>query len=203
MVNRTVIQASEEIMDAFESLMSMLLRHNGYWTIPSFKVELTKVEKREIGRFSSPRWEIDLVAYKGSTNEILAIECKSFLDSRGVVFQAGEFSPPKRYKMFTDSTLRKVVLKRLAMQLVETGACASKPRVTLCLAVGKVAGGTDLEGLAKHFHAQGWRLFDDDWIRDRLLTASKRGYENDVAFAVSKLLLRRNMLTGKDGASSR
>jgi len=126
-------------MDAFESLISMLLRHDGYWTIPSFKVELTKEEKRQIGRFSSPRWEVDLIAYKGSTNEILAIECKSFLDSRGVVFQNGAFSPPKRYKMFVDATLRKVVLKRLAEQLVETGACAPKPSVTLCLAMGKIA----------------------------------------------------------------
>src|SRR5689334_11602038 len=106
-------------MDAFESLISMLLRHNGYWTIPSFKVELTKAEKRKIDRFSSPRWEIDLVAYKGSTNEVLAIECKSLLDSRGVVFEAGEFSPTERYKMFTDLVLRKVVLKRLSKQLVK------------------------------------------------------------------------------------
>lgn len=178
-------------MDAFESLMSMLLRHNGYWTIPSFKVELTKSEKREINRFSSPRWEIDLVAYKGSTNEVLAVECKSFLDSRGVMFQAGEFKPPKRYKMFADSALRRVVLKRLAEQLVETGACADKPRVRLCLAAGKIAGGTDLIGLKSHFEANGWTLFDDAWIRTRLTTASERGYENDVAFVVSKLLLRK------------
>ena len=179
-------------MDAFESLISMLLRHNGYWTIPSFKVELTKAEKRQIGRFSSPRWEIDLVAYKGSTNEVLAIECKSFLDSRGVVFQAGEFSPPKRYKLFTDTALRKVVLKRLAKQLVETGACAAKPRVMLCLAAGKIAGGTaTASALKEHCNQNGWRLFDDTWILERLVTASKSGYENDVAFVVSKLLLRK------------
>lgn len=187
-------------MDAFESLISMLLRHNGYWTIPSFKVELTKDEKQEIGRFSSPRWEIDLVAYKGSTNEVLAIECKSFLDSRGVVFQAGEFKPIKRYKLFTDPTLRKVVLKRLAKQLVETGACASKPRVTLCLAAGKIAGGTVMATALKgHCNQMGWTLFDDAWILKRLTTASESGYENDVAFVVSKLLLRKKkMTTAKD-----
>jgi hypothetical protein len=178
-------------MDAFESLISMLLRHNGYWTIPSFKVELTKSEKRKIGRFSSPRWEIDLVAYKGSTNEVLAIECKSFLDSRGVVFQAGAFNPPKRYKMFIDSALRRVVLKRLAAQLVKTGACADRPKLKLCLAAGKIANGTDMAGLKRHFVRNDWTLFDDCWIREQLTTASKRGYENDVAFVVSKLLLRK------------
>src|SRR5690242_11774728 len=151
-------------MDAFESLMSMLLRHNGYWTIPSFKVELTKAEKRKIGRFSNPRWEIDLVAYCGATNEVLAIECKSFLDSRGVVFRSGKFDPPKRYKLFTDADLRKVVLKRLKKQLLRTRACAKKPRVTLCLAVGKMATGTDVDGLRKHFRAKRWKLFNDRWI---------------------------------------
>lgn len=178
-------------MDAFESLMSMLLRHNGYWTIPSFKVELTKAEKRKIGRFSSPRWEIDLVAYRGTSNEVLAIECKSFLDSRGVVFRSGEFEPAKRYKMFTDAALRSVVLKRLKKQLVKTGACPKNPRVRLCLAVGKMATGTDNEGLKKLFRMKGWTLFDDNWLCDQLLTASKKGYENDVAFVVSKLLLRK------------
>lgn len=182
-------------MDAFESLMSMLLRHDGYWTIPSFKVELSKEEKRQIGRSSSPRWEIDLVAYKGSTNEILAVECKSFLDSRGVVFQDGEFDPPQRYKLFTDPTLREVVLRRLARQLVETGACAARPKVTLCLAIGKSASCTDQSELLAHFQKLKWRLFDDAWIRTRLTTAADRGYENDVAFVVSKLLLRKRSNT--------
>jgi hypothetical protein len=185
-------------MDAFESLMSMLLRHNGYWTIPSFKVELTKAEKRKIGRHSTPRWEIDLVAYCGATNEVLAVECKSFLDSRGVMFRSGEFDPPKRYKMFSDAHLRNVVLKRLKKQLVKTGACAKNPRVSLCLAVGKFASNTDVEGLKKHFRAKRWKLFDDTWIVDHLMTASKQGYEDDVAFVVSKLLLRRKRPDGSD-----
>jgi hypothetical protein len=182
-------------MDAFESLISMLLRHSGYWTIPSFKVELTKAEKREIGRFSSPRWEIDLVAYKGATNEVLAVECKSFLDSHGVMFKAGEFVPIKRYKMFTDPALRNIVVKRLARQLVETGACAADPHIKLCLAAGKIAGGTDVAELKKHFVLHNWTLFDDIWIRERLTTASQKGYENDVAFVVSKRLLRKNKAT--------
>lgn len=80
-------------MDAFESLVSMLLRHQGYWTTPSFKVELTKDEKVQIGRPSSPRWELDLIAYEASKNEVGAIECKSLLDSRGVHFLRGSILP--------------------------------------------------------------------------------------------------------------
>src|SRR5258708_3590468 len=134
-------------MDAFEALISMLLRHDGYWTTPSFKVNLTKQEKQTIGKTSSPRWEIDLVAYRGATNEILAVECKSFLDSTGVIFRNGTFEPTKRYKLFSDNVLRGVVLNRLVEQLCRSQACQPVPKVTLCLAAGNIARKTDGPGL--------------------------------------------------------
>jgi Holliday junction resolvase len=40
-----------------------------------------------IGRPSSPRWDIDIIAYKGAINEVLVVECKSYLDSRSVIFK--------------------------------------------------------------------------------------------------------------------
>lgn len=168
----------------------MLLRHQGYWTTSSFKVELTKEEKRQIGKPSSPRWELDLLAYKGSKNEVLAVECKSLLDSTGVVFRDGRFEPEKHYKLFAEPDLRSVVLNRLAIQLEESGACRKAPKVMLCLAAGRIASKTDREGLEHHFKSNDWWLFDPDWVRKELQLASTRGYENDIAFIVSKLLLR-------------
>lgn len=178
-------------MDAFESLIAMLLRHQGYWITPSFKVELTKEEKRSVGLASSPRWELDLIAYRGATNEVLVVECKSFLDSTGVVFRHGKFEPEKRYKLFSNPQLRSVVLNRLASQLQATQACGDAPNTKLCLAAGKIARKTDRAGLAQHFAANDWGLFDEEWIYRELKSASQKGYENDVAFVVSKLLLRR------------
>jgi hypothetical protein len=186
-------------MDAFESVVAMLLKRSGYWVDTCVKVELTKGEKRTIGRHSSPRWEIDVVAYRGSTNELLAVECKSFLDSNGVVFRKGTFDPAKRYKLFVDHALRKVVLRRLVRQLQKTGACARSPKVSLCMAIGKIAPVSDDVGLRKHFRKYGWKLYDAKWIFDELQTASKCGYENDVAFVVSKLLLRH--LSGSTAAT--
>jgi hypothetical protein len=52
-------------MDAFEQVIARLLFQEGYWVNQSFKIELSKEEKREIGRPSSPRWEVDLLAYSG------------------------------------------------------------------------------------------------------------------------------------------
>jgi hypothetical protein len=96
-------------MDSFENLIALLLRREGWWTTTSFKVDLTKAEKREIGTHSAPRWELDVVAYRGQSNEVLAIECKSFLDSTGVVYRRGAFEPPERYKLFTREKTREIV----------------------------------------------------------------------------------------------
>ena len=48
-------------MDAFENVIASILQRRGYWTMTSVKVELTKAEKRAIGRPSAPRWELDIV----------------------------------------------------------------------------------------------------------------------------------------------
>ncbi len=45
-------------MDAFEQLVAEILWMEGYWVRTSVKVQLTKEEKRQIGRHSSPRWEL-------------------------------------------------------------------------------------------------------------------------------------------------
>ncbi|WP_176465369.1 MULTISPECIES: hypothetical protein [unclassified Pseudomonas] len=71
-------------MDYFESIIKTLLESESYWVRQSFKVNLTKEEKRNVGKHTIPRPEIDLLAYKPNQNKILAIEVKSFLDSSGV-----------------------------------------------------------------------------------------------------------------------
>ena len=178
-------------MDAFENVIASILERKGYWTQTSFKVELTKGEKRAIGRPSSPRWELDVVAYQGSTNELLVVECKSYLDSYGVSHTAFDGSNPNaasRYKLFTEKRLRTVVFKRLARQLVAGGFCAPDPSVQLCLAAGKIHG--DKAKLERIFERNGWLLWTPDHIRSELEALSESGYENTVSAVVTKLLLR-------------
>jgi hypothetical protein len=177
-------------MDSFETVVSLLLRREGYWTYPCFKVELTKEEKHAIGRHTSPRWEIDLLAYKAGTNELLVVECKSYLDSTGVSFRDGEFATPERYKLFNESKLREIVLERLKQDLVIKKMCNPNPKGILCLATGKIANVTDRAGLQAHFDKNGWRLFSDKWIKERLEKASEAEYENDISLVVTKLLTR-------------
>lgn len=184
-------------MDSFEQLVSEILSMDGYWVRPSFKVELTREEKRAIGRPSSPRWEIDIVGYKARENLLQVVECKSYLDSGGVTasaFDGSNADQAKRYKLFNEQKLRAVVFERLALQLTECGACLPNPTIRLTLACAKIRNESDRAALRAHFKAQDWDLWDEEWLRSRLEHMATRGYENQVSAVVTKLLLR-----GHDG----
>lgn len=178
-------------MNAFESLIAGLMEREGFWVRPSLKVRLTKEEKRRIGRPSSPRWEIDLVAYKPGMNLLRFIECKSYLDSRGVSarsFNENGLHGASRFKLFKDATLRDIVLQRAVLDLVEQGYCLPNPTAVLCLATGKIQSQADEINLREMFNQNGWELLTDIWIREGLRSIEGDGYENSVASIVAKLL---------------
>jgi len=178
-------------MNAFEELVADLLRQQGYWVDTSVKVKLSAKDKAAIGKPSAPRWEIDVVAYKGATNELLAVECKSYLDSAGVRLAALDGSAPrhaKRFKLFNDEKLCGIVLRRLVDGLVAGDSIARKPTVTLALACGKVASEANRDKLARLFEEKGWRLFDDRWIRTQVQASAKAAHHDSVAMMVAKIL---------------
>lgn len=175
-------------MDAFEQLVSELHWSLGYWVRTSVKVNLTKAEKVEIGRPSSPRWELDVVCYRASDNSLLALECKSYLNSPGVKWSdvCGD-SISTRYKLFREPELRRVVLDRLCAQMVEAGSC--KPGVTakLGLVAGKIYG-KDEDRISKHFAEQDWIFRGPDWPKSELKKAGTSEYENLISSVTAKLL---------------
>lgn len=180
-------------MDAFEAVVAMILEGHGYWARTSYKVALTKPEKVEIGRPSSPRWELDVVGYKPAANELLVVECKSYLDSYGVRhahFRTTEQAGNKRYKLFNEPETWEVVSRRLVRQLVEKGLILPEPRVQLCLAAGNVRNEADREKLSALFDERGWQLWDEYWLNAQLRDLADSKYENEVAAVVAKLLLR-------------
>lgn len=181
-------------MDAFETVVSEILWQKGYWIQTSLKVELTKEDKLAINRPSSPRWEIDVVGYSGKRNELLIVECKSYLDSLGVQYRAFDGTDLKiasRFKLFNDTSLRDVVTGRLRQQLVERGLIREDPVIKLALACGKIVREKDRLLLKEHFERNGWLLWDEAWLRENLERMSKGGYENSSVAVVAKLLLRK------------
>ena len=180
-------------MDAFESVVCEILWRDGYWVQSSLKVELTKEDKKAINKPSSPRWVIDVVAYSGQRNELLVVECKSYLDSPGVRYRAFDGSSPgkgERYKLFSDDTLRDVVVSRLCQQLISSGLIDKEPSVKIALVCAKISSEKDRKKLKTHFAEKGWLLWDDVWLKEKLLGMSKGGYENSPVAVVAKLLLR-------------
>lgn len=180
-------------MHAFEQIVAAILERSGYWVRSAVKVELTKEEKRAIGRPTSPRWELDLVGYNAARNEVVILECKSYLDSAGVSLGAltsTERRAGSRYKLFKEPELLDVVSARLVAQLCEAGACLPDPSVRLGMAIGKIASDTDASALKDHFAERGWLLWGPDYLVQELHRLAADGYDNSAAAMVAKLLLR-------------
>ncbi|SRR6266404_128553 len=183
-------------MDAFEQVVAEILWRKGYWVRTSVKVELTKEDKQAIALPTSPRWELDVVAYKASENRLLAVECKSYLDSPGVRLRGFDVANEKdagRFKLFNKPQLREIVFERLRKQLAASGSCNADPTVTLCLACGRIASDLDRKGLQSHFAKNGWELWDEAWLHDRLVEMAGGGYENQVSAVVAKLLRKKKI----------
>ena len=51
-------------MDYFERLVGTLLERRGYWVHQSYKIELSKADKRDLGKPSLPRPEITFLLTK-------------------------------------------------------------------------------------------------------------------------------------------
>jgi hypothetical protein len=175
-------------MKSFESLVATLLVREGYWTYPSFKVQLNDDDQQLCGSEQQEMWEsweIDVLAYRAKTNDVLLVECKSFLNSDGVHFP---FRQPKRYKLFINNRLLDAVKSAVRRELVERELCPTEPNVILGLATSKVASDKDRQRLQEKFHEEGWRLFDDCWIRQRVRELADQDYEDDLAVLVAKLM---------------
>lgn len=179
-------------MDYFESIMCTLLEAEGYWVRRSFKVNVTKKEKRHVGKPSIPRPEIDLLALHFSKNEVLAFEAKSFLDSPGVklaqLLEEHEV-PEGRYKLFTSRRYRSVVLSRLLQDLMARGMANSKTKISLGLAAGKIYKGQS-NPIREFMKKNGWHFWSPDDIKEKVTALAERGYENDPAIITAKILMR-------------
>jgi hypothetical protein len=180
-------------MDAFEQIVAKAFEVQGYWTRIGFKIDLDKKTKKDIGKPSMPRPEIDVLAYKPATNHILLVECKSLLDSPGVRWKA--FDQPgcrhaDRFKLFHDKALFNAVKKQLLKQLTDEGMIFGKsPTLQLGLVAGKI-NGKDQPRLCKLFGQREWLFVGPSELATWLSRFADRGYDNDVATIVVKIIER-------------
>ena len=122
------------------------------------KVNLTKQEKKQIGKPSIPRPEIDLLAFKAQISRGNCSEAKSYLDSPGVRLAdiQEEFQIQEgRYKMFTCTNYRNVVLNRLMQDLKDLGMVGDEIKIKLGLVAGHIYQGRS-EEIRNYFTSKGW-----------------------------------------------
>ena len=179
-------------MDHFESIIKTLLEAEGYWVRQSFKVNLTKEEKRQIGKPSIPRPEIDLLALHFTRNEVLVFEAKSFLDSPGVKLadlQENHEIPKGRYKLFTCERYRSIVFKRLVEDLILYGMVNSTTKLSFGLAAGNVYQGQSA-AIREFMSKKKWFFWSPEDIKSKVTALASQGYENNVAIITAKILMR-------------
>jgi hypothetical protein len=179
-------------MDHFENIISTLLEAESYWVRRSFKIRVTKEEKRQIGKHSIPRPEVDLLALDFSRNRVIAFEAKSFLDSPGVKLtdlQREHEVPEGRYKLFTSQRYRSIVFSRLLQDLIVGGMANSDTTLSLGLAAGKVYQGQSTP-IREFMEKNKWVFWSPEDIKHKVTALAKRGYENDPAIITAKILMR-------------
>ena len=180
-------------MDAFEVIAARFFEVQGFWTRIGVKVEITKPEKVALNNKSMPRPEIDVVAWKPSTNELLIIECKSYLDSTGVRIEhlhGNDEVENDKFKLFNRAPLRALVVTALIRQLRAEGLIVGPdPTVQFVLIAGKLYSDHETKVRARCAEC-GWRLIGPVELAQGVRRFAKRGYENDVITIVTKLLER-------------
>jgi hypothetical protein len=179
-------------MDHFENIIRTLLEAEGYWVRQSFKVNLTKEEKRQIGKPSIPRPEIDLLALHFARNEVLAFEAKSFLDSPGVRLadlRESHDVPQGRYKLFTCEPYRAIVFTRLLEDLKSCGMAGPQTKVSFGLAAGRVYQGQS-SAIREFMSHKNWLFWSPEDVKSKVTALAKQGYENDATIITAKILLR-------------
>lgn len=179
-------------MDYFENLVKTLLEEEYHWVSQSVKVEVTKEEKRLIGKHSIPRPEVDLLVFDYKNNRVIVVEAKPLLDSPGVKYKdlCKKFEIPEgRYKLFTCKNYREIVMNRLHTQLLAKGVISQSTRIQLGLVAGNVYKNENDE-IASLFQTNNWLFWSPTEIKARVEALAAKGYENNPYVITTKVLTR-------------
>jgi len=182
-------------MDNFEALVAQILERDGYWVRQSVYVKLSKEEKRDLGKPSLPRPQIDLVAYSPKRNEIILYEVKSYLDSPGVKINVLKNSSwaENHFKLLTIPAYQKIVVKSLLSRLGQEGLITQKaPRVKFGLAFGN-SPKNERAQLKEYVKQQGWEYLGPDEIVAGLNDIAGESYHNSPYSFVAKMIFRNPM----------
>ena len=176
-------------MNHFEELCKYLLERENYWVRTNVKVDVTKEEKASFGKPTSPRPEMDIVAYRAKDNRLLILEVKSFLNSSGVHIEQVRQKDPKYdgYKILTGKKYQKVVSKRLISDFIRDGLIKPNPKVQFGLIAGKISKNQFSE-FYKLSEERDWFFWGPKELKDRVIALQGLAYEDNPFVVTSKVM---------------
>lgn len=179
-------------MDAFEQIIGQLLLEQQYWVRHSVRISLTTKEKQAINKPSTPRPEIDIVAYDLKANTLFLLEVKSYLDSPGVDYKEVAIDQGEqtgRYKLLTARNYREVLSKRLHSDWCKSGHINSRTKILFGLIAGKIYRNKETE-MQNYFDKKGWLFWGPSLIKNKIIKLAEKGYENNTVTIAAKILTR-------------
>jgi len=179
-------------MDAFEKIIGQLLQDEKYWVKHSVKINLSLEEKRSINKPSTPRPEIDIVAYDVNRDTVYLLEVKSYLDSPGVPYDEvaiEQIEQSGRYKLLTAKNYRNVLSASLRRDWLEQGLIGAKTAISFGLIAGKIYRGQEQE-MVDYFKKKEWLFWGPNLIREKMVLLADKGYENNAVTIAAKILTR-------------
>lgn len=178
-------------MDYFEQIAARYLEAQGYWIRRGERIDLSKKDKRDLGKPSLPRPEVDLVGYKARDDVLVLFEVKSYLDSPGVKYDAlaASTNGEGRLKLLTDRKYQTMLAERLKSDYVMKRLVHEATKVVFGLVAGNVPRG-DRQRVKALAAERGWVYVSPEeiaaWVRSR----AAEPYENDPVTLAAKLVLR-------------
>lgn len=179
-------------MDFFEHIARRILEDQGYWTRVSVRANLTRHQKRQLGKPSLPRPEVDVIAFSPETRELIFFEIKSYLDSPGVPVDALAYTTKwegNRYKLLTLRKYARMVTQAILKEYRAKGLLSGRVKVRFGLVAGKIKKGEDAR-LRQIALKNKWVYLGPADIHKAVSGYADLDYENDPIVLTCKILNR-------------
>lgn len=178
-------------LESFEHIVGVFLEQQEYWVRHSVKIELSKEERKKLGKkmINTPRPEIDIVAYQPEEDELILIEVKSFLDSDGVKINdlSGKKSrEKKRYKLLNDKKYQKLITDSLTRQFLKKRLIKESTKIKYGLAAGKVQPKSESK-ITDWLNHNGYKYFSPEKIKNTIRNLAHAGWLDDIVTMTAKL----------------
>ncbi len=179
-------------MNAFEHIVELYLQEKNYWTRHSVKVELTKADRAKLKLPTTPRAEIDLVAYNPVSDVLVLIEVKSYFDNPGLTIgelNGTDKNNANRCKLLNNKLFQKVVTDRLVEDFLNRKLIKKSTEIKYALAVGKVQQKslTAVKAYLTKNKKKKYLYFDPSDIKQTIKNLAEKGWEDNIIIVTAKI----------------